>query len=106
LRQTDDEQIDPYIWAGDALQTSESFQTQLADERAITAKLREQLQTLVESKESYEKALLSKFTELLNSKKLKIRDQQRILAGSTINPQASKYPWIALHYPMSSRRPV
>jgi predicted nucleic acid-binding Zn-ribbon protein len=113
LSQTDDEAIDPYIWAGEAIQASdaledevESLQKQLNEERAATARLREQLQSLVDAKEEHEKVLLSKFTELLNSKKLKIRDQQRMLAGAKLDPQACKsYQWVTAHYPKSLPRP-
>ncbi|KAL9097806.1 MAG: hypothetical protein Q9165_000132 [Trypethelium subeluteriae] len=52
-------------------------------------KLQAQLDDLVKSKEEHEEALLNKFRQLLNSKKLKIRDQQRLLAGARIDPDTA-----------------
>jgi hypothetical protein len=49
-------------------------------------KVEEALEELVKLKESYENALLEKFSILLNEKKLKIRDQQRLLSASNVDP--------------------
>ena len=50
-------------------------------------KLNQQLEQLIEAKREHETSLLEKFQELLNSKKLKIRDQQRLLAGAKVDSQ-------------------
>lgn len=47
-----------------------------------------QLDELVKVKKEHEDDLLKKFAALLNSKKLKIRDQQRLLAHAKIDPKA------------------
>ena len=62
------------------------------DEQSKTIeKLNQQLEDLIQAKKEHEDALLEKFRELLNSKKLKIRDQQRLLAGAKVDPkQAAK----------------
>lgn len=97
LDQTDEEEIDAFVWAGTAIEASDSFEDDLEHlrkqyiaEQATTAKLRKQLDELAKAKGEHEKELITKFAELLNSKKLKIRDQQRLLAGAKIDPQARK----------------
>lgn len=62
-----------------------SLQTSLREKDAQIKKLEDSLSELVTLKERYDNALLEKFSLLLNEKKLKIRDQQRILASSNIN---------------------
>ena len=56
-------------------------------------KLNKQLEELVEAKKEHEVSLLQKFQELLNAKKLKIRDQQRLLAGATVEPQKGEWKY-------------
>ena len=53
-------------------------------------KLNEQLEDLIKAKREHETSLLEKFQELLNSKKLKIRDQQRLLAGAKVDPHTGE----------------
>lgn len=53
------------------------------------ADLAAELDALVKAKKSHEGMLLNKFAALLNSKKLKIRDQQRLLAHAKIDPKAA-----------------
>lgn len=50
------------------------------------AKLSQQLADLMEAKSQHENQLLANFTQLLNEKKLKIRNQQRLLASATADP--------------------
>ena len=50
-------------------------------------KLNQQLDELVQAKKEHEALLLEKFQALLNAKKLKIRDQQRIIASAKVDPQ-------------------
>ncbi len=50
--------------------------------------LNAQLEDLIRVKDEHENALLENFTKLLNAKKLKIRDQQRLLARAKIEPDA------------------
>jgi len=48
-------------------------------------------------KEEHENHMLEKFSHLLNAKKLKIRDQQRLLAGAAINGNACEcFPVLCL----------
>lgn len=50
-------------------------------------KLDQQLEDLIKAKKEHENALLEKFQHLLNAKKLKIRDQQRLLASAKVDPE-------------------
>jgi hypothetical protein len=97
LELTEEEAIDPFFWAGEAVEAADamadgfdSLRRQAASQEDTISKLRKQLQGLVEAKAEHENALLSKFSEALNGKKLKIRDQQRLLAGARVDPDASK----------------
>jgi hypothetical protein len=58
----------------------------LKDKNEQIAKLQESLEELVKLKEENESQLLEKFSLLLNEKKLKIRDQQRLLLTSNVDP--------------------
>ena len=49
-------------------------------------RLNESLAELVKLKAEEENSLLEKFSLLLNEKKLKIRDQQRLLASANVDP--------------------
>ena len=50
-------------------------------------KLSQQLDELIKAKKEHEALLLEKFQALLNAKKLKIRDQQRLIASAKVDPQ-------------------
>ncbi|KAI9840500.1 MAG: hypothetical protein M1837_001560 [Sclerophora amabilis] len=50
-------------------------------------KLNHQLEEFIRVKKEHEDALFEKFRELLNSKKLKIRDQQRLLNAAKLDPE-------------------
>jgi hypothetical protein len=65
--------------------------SQLIAANAKITRLEEQLQGLVDEKLAHANALLQKFADLLNSKKLKIRDQQRLLAGAKVDPSTGIY---------------
>merc|ERR1711939_405777 len=52
--------------------------------------LNQQLEDLVKAKKDHEDELLKKFAALLNTKNLKIRDQQRLLAGAKIPKDAAE----------------
>lgn len=49
--------------------------------------LQKQLDDLTDAKQKHDDALLTKFAELLNAKKAKIRQQQQILAIAKANPE-------------------
>ncbi|TVY75709.1 hypothetical protein LSUE1_G008239 [Lachnellula suecica] len=97
LRATEEEELDIFEWCGSALASKDKAAEQV---RALKLSLREkdeQIKKLQESfaeltnlKTAHEKSLLEKFSLLLNEKKLKIRDQQRLLASSKVDPAKLK----------------
>ncbi|KAK4580532.1 hypothetical protein LTR86_000735 [Recurvomyces mirabilis] len=92
LSQNDEQEINPFDWAAistakvDALlQSANEMQISAKKHEVEVAKLTKQLEDLVQAKKDHESELLKKCAALLNAKKLKIRDQQRLLAGAKIN---------------------
>lgn len=67
-----------------------TLQTSMSAQQEQVAKLNAQLDDLVKAKKEHEDELLKKFAALLNAKKLKIRDQQRLLAGAKVDPAAAE----------------
>lgn len=95
LQLNEDEEINAVEWAAiaaeaakSALTNAASLEQSLKDHQHTIKQLSDQLDTLTKAKEEHELELLGKFTKLLNAKKLKIREQQRILA--TAQPDRSK----------------
>lgn len=96
LTLNEEEPIELFDWAGIAAQTANDHRNQLLTiqqsmetQRATIQRLTAQLDDLVAVKKLHEDELLNKFTALLNSKKLKIRDQQRLLAHAKVDPHAA-----------------
>jgi hypothetical protein len=93
LKQSEDE-IQLFDWAASAVDQQKLLQDEVstlrgrseADQATITA-LQAQLADLVRAKQEHEEQLISKFALLLNEKKLKIRNQQRILSTAKIDEQ-------------------
>ncbi|KAI4122769.1 MAG: hypothetical protein LQ338_005627 [Usnochroma carphineum] len=78
--------INLFDWASTAVARAERLQTetldlqrQLAGQTQTVQKLNEQLEDLIQAKKEHEDALVLKCCLLLNEKKAKIRDQQRLL---------------------------
>lgn len=95
-------EIELFEWTGIAADTATAIEKQqlelesnLRARDQDLAKMRQQLEDLTSAKKNHEDELLEKFRNLLNSKKLKIRDQQRLLAGasadSTLGTALMKY---------------
>lgn len=94
---TEREEVSGFEWAdtavanADALRTElETLQASVSSQQDDVAKLNQQLDDLVKAKKQHEEELLQKFGALLNSKKLKIRDQQRLLNGAKVDPEAAQ----------------
>ncbi|KAF4957364.1 hypothetical protein FSARC_11316 [Fusarium sarcochroum] len=93
LNHDPDEAIELFEWCGAAVESSAASKQAMADlsvrssesETAVT-QLQSQLDELIKAKEEDETALLRKFRDLLNEKKLKIREQQQVLASISANP--------------------
>ncbi|KAG5288042.1 hypothetical protein I7I48_10114 [Histoplasma ohiense] len=93
LKQDDDQAIQLFDWTGLAVTRADELEEGLtsltakydAVETAIN-KLNSQLQELIKVKSEHDEQLIAKFAQLLNEKKLKIRNQQRLLASAKIDP--------------------
>lgn len=104
------EQPDAFEWAeiaaknfDDSRHHIETIEAQLATQAETIGKLQSQLDSIVNAKAEHEGVLLHKFTELINSKKVKIRDQQRVLGTAKIDPDAGEYyEYRYIPYPLSS----
>lgn len=98
LDQNDEEEADFIGWSAIAAQAAQDaivqvseLQSKFEEQQATIEKLNNQLDDLVKAKADHENDLLQKFTELLNSKKRKIRDQQRLLAGAKVDATTGEY---------------
>jgi hypothetical protein len=91
LKETEEE-IQLFDWASSAVDQQRSLQEEVstlrskleASQATITA-LQSQVADLVKAKKEHEEQLISKFAVLLNEKKLKIRNQQRILSTAKVD---------------------
>lgn len=97
LTENQDLELDTVSWISIAVERYHVLGQQVLDLTAkyesaqqIIAKLNSQLEELVTAKKDHEDALLAKFRDLLNSKKSKIRDQQRLLAGARVDPKRAE----------------
>ncbi|KIW92451.1 uncharacterized protein Z519_06298 [Cladophialophora bantiana CBS 173.52] len=88
LPQTEDtDDVDLFGWASQAAEKRDELQTevtglkeQVKTKDEVIKGLQQQIDELVDAKAEHEKQMLSKFALLLNEKKLKIRNMQRILS--------------------------
>ncbi|KAH8791274.1 hypothetical protein F5882DRAFT_400478 [Hyaloscypha sp. PMI_1271] len=87
------EKIDLFEWCGLSVTSKntttkelESQQKALREKNEQVKKLEDALAELKKLKNDHENDLLEKFSLLLNEKKLKIRDQQRLLTSSNVDP--------------------
>ena len=98
LNKNETEELDIVRWAGTAVERSNRLDEEVRDltlkyddQSKKLDKLNHQLGDLIKAREDHENSLLRNFRDLLNTKKLKIRDQQRLLASSNIdNRRAAK----------------
>ena len=94
LPETSEEELPLFDWCAIAVESKDStisevqeLRRQLQKKEDETRKLKDALDELVQVKNSYENELIEKFSLLLNEKKLKIRNQQRLLASATVDPK-------------------
>ncbi|KAF2165195.1 hypothetical protein M409DRAFT_24579 [Zasmidium cellare ATCC 36951] len=98
LNQDDEkEEIHVFDWVDNAVASADDLRAQLerlqesaASQQEQLSKLTKDLDDLVKAKKEHEDDMLTKFAALLNSKKLKIRDQQRLLNGAQIDASAAE----------------
>ncbi|KAJ9617289.1 hypothetical protein H2200_001010 [Cladophialophora chaetospira] len=93
----DTDEVDLFGWASQALTQRDELRdeinglgSQVKRKDDIVSSLQKQIDELVEAKAEHEKQMLSKFTLLLNEKKLKIRNMQRILATAKTDKKKLK----------------
>lgn len=91
LPQDDEFEFNPFDWARasalahtQTLQQVAKLQAQVGSEQQTTAKLNAQLDEFIKTKNEAEAVMLRQFMVLLNEKKRKIRDQNRLLAGAKL----------------------
>jgi len=89
--------MDPVEWAYMSAQTHNAtigklheLSAKLASEQSHIAKLNAQLEDFIKTKNETEAAMLQQFMTLLNEKKRKIRDQNRLLAGVEVDQSVGK----------------
>ncbi|KAK1772496.1 hypothetical protein QBC33DRAFT_12733 [Phialemonium atrogriseum] len=89
LKHDEAQDIQLFEWCSASIAAREKVKADLAStasrarelESAVT-ELKDQLEELIQAKQSDESALLEKFRDLLNEKKVKIREQQRLLSSA------------------------
>jgi DNA double-strand break repair and V(D)J recombination protein XRCC4 len=99
-----EEEISLFDWAAIAVDKQNAVEselnalrTQSESDRDTITYLRAELANLVQAKSEHEDQLLSKFALLLNEKKLKIRNQQRILSTARVDKRKLQPLQISLH---------
>lgn len=85
--------------AGSLEAEAQTLQLKLVEQTEMVQKLNRQLEELVQAKKEHEDTLLEKCALLINEKKGKIRDQQRLLATAKVDPKE-------LRAVQAARRPV
>lgn len=93
LPHTPSASIELFTWCGNALSSRDSLLSSLATKstelttlEAQVEDLKKQLDELTAAKKTSEDDLLEKFCFLLNEKKVKIREQQRLLSAALVDP--------------------
>ncbi|KAK3706503.1 hypothetical protein LTR37_012713 [Vermiconidia calcicola] len=91
------EEVSAFDWVDTAVSHAdelsgqlENLQASVSGQQEQVVQLTKQLDDLVRAKKEHEDELLKKFAALLNAKKLKIRDQQRLLNGADVDPAAAE----------------
>ncbi|KAM0250899.1 hypothetical protein ACHAQJ_008433 [Trichoderma viride] len=96
LKYDEDEGIELFKWCAESIDALAHSNEALAEATAhakeletTVTELKAQLDELVTSKQDDETALLQKFQHLLNEKKVKIREQQKVLAAGPVQNSQS-----------------
>ncbi|KAJ6107921.1 hypothetical protein N7523_009244 [Penicillium sp. IBT 18751x] len=90
LKQDEEQAIELFEWSAVAVSRADELEQQVTTlsgryrvAEDTIKKLRGQLEELLRAKNHHETQLVANFAQLLNEKKLKIRNQQRLLASAT-----------------------
>ncbi|KAL5355461.1 hypothetical protein BJX96DRAFT_141349 [Aspergillus floccosus] len=94
LKQDDEQAIELFNWTGMAVARADVIEDQLSSLRDryraaedTINRLNKQLEDFISAKHQHEEQLMTDFVQLLNEKKLKIRNQQRLLASANVDPE-------------------
>ena len=108
LTRDEDLEISTLDWTSTAIIRSHALEEEVQDLKSkydaqaeMIKKLNRELEDLIQDKAKHENTLLEKFREILNKKKLQVRDQQRLLAEAKLGPIksiTSTTPSPAIHY--------
>lgn len=97
LKQNDEQAIELFEWSGIAAARTSALELQvtgLQDKYRVAEdtiqELNERLKELTRAKGQHENQLMAVFAQLLNEKKLKVRNQQRLLASATADTAKGK----------------
>ncbi|PYI12126.1 hypothetical protein BO78DRAFT_332254, partial [Aspergillus sclerotiicarbonarius CBS 121057] len=92
LRQDDEQAIQLFDWSAVAVTRADFLEQRLSglQQHCLTAEntikqLNRQIEELISAKSHHEDQLMMNFTQVLNQKKLKIRNQQRLLASAKVD---------------------
>jgi hypothetical protein len=104
LRQDDEQAIQLFDWSGAAVARADALEERLsaltdryrAAEDAIQ-RLNKQLEEFMSAKTQHDELLMANFVQLLNEKKLKIRNQQRLLASANVDSEKGMISSRQLH---------
>ncbi|KAF4222096.1 hypothetical protein CNMCM8980_001327 [Aspergillus fumigatiaffinis] len=108
LRQDDEQAIQLFDWSGAAVARADALAERLstltdryrAAENAIQ-RLNQQLEEFMSAKTQHDELLMANFVQLLNEKKLKIRNQQRLLASAKVDSEKEIRSAIPGTHPLS-----
>ncbi|CDM35586.1 hypothetical protein DTO013E5_9834 [Penicillium roqueforti] len=92
LKQDDEQAVELFEWAGITAARAQMLEQQVSSltgryrlAEDTIHRLNEQLEELMHAKTEHENRLVANFVQVLNEKKLKIRNQQRLLASATVD---------------------
>ncbi|OQD96518.1 hypothetical protein PENVUL_c089G07450 [Penicillium vulpinum] len=93
LKQDDEQAVELFEWTGITAARAHMLEQQVSSltgryrlAEDTIHRLNEQLEELMRAKTEHENRLVANFVQVLNEKKLKIRNQQRLLVSATVNP--------------------
>lgn len=97
MHQDEEQDIELFDWTNLAVTRADILEQRFNSllDRFRTAEstiklLNKQLEEFISSKNQHEQQLFSGIVQLLNEKKLKIRNQQRLLASAKVDPERRK----------------
>ncbi|KAJ5665590.1 uncharacterized protein N7477_008038 [Penicillium maclennaniae] len=92
LKKDEEQAIELFEWSAVAVSRADELEQQVTTlsghyrvAEDTIKKLNEQLEELLRAKNHHETQLVANFAQLLNEKKLKVRNQQRLLASATVD---------------------